>query len=526
MRAVRWGLVPAIPAPAPCPVGWPPCAGHPDEEEGVTADHHVLLTVDDQALAAAIEHELRATLPSAQIVPATGRASFEAAVKERPPEAVVCACRLAAFGALEALELVRGWGLHVPVIVVGGPADAEVAVEHMRAGAADFLLPDSTPRVGEAVLAALARRPAPGSPVPPAPPDDPARARDLELLRASEHLFRRIFDINPVAMLVVDPDTEAVLEANVAVADLYGTTREKIVGIPYYKLTGDLDRGLEPALYGVPVGTRVVTPADHRRADGRLLDLEIAATPIECRGVQALLCALRPAGAPAAGPALPAAPASASDLVRGFTGEVGGLLNNMRGYADELMVQIAALHGDPVGARELGDQIRRGDLLLRQLRVLDGDDEAMPELFDLNEVVGTADVLLTPVLRPEIELVLEPGKGELNLYADRSQVEMALACLVSSSVNAMPDGGRIVIRSGAISADLAWFAVEDQGAPIHQDGLPLLFEPFPDPSLLGRRTGLELAACKRVIDELGGQVEVTSGAYRGMSVLVMVPRAR
>ncbi len=42
----------------------------------------------------------------------------------------------------------------------------------------------------------------------------------------------------------------------------------------------------------------------------------------------------------------------------------------------------------------------------------------------------------------------------------------------------------------------------------------------------GCRTGLELAACKRIIDGLGGQVEVTSGAYRGMRVLVMMPRAR
>lgn len=340
-----------------------------------------------------------------------------------------------------------------------------------------------------------------------------------------EHLFRHIFEINPVAMLIVDPDTEAVLEANAALGELYGMARETIVGIPYYKLTGDLDRGLEPALYGLPAGARVVTAADHRRADGSLLDLEIAATPIEYQGVQALLCAMRPAGKPAAGQGLGAAPASASGLVRGFTGEVGGLLNNLRGYADELMVQIAALHGDPVGARELGDQIRRGDLLLRQLRVLDGDDEAIPELFDLNEVIGAADVLLTPVLRPEIELVLEPGQGELNLFADRSQVEMALACLVSSSVNAMPDGGRLVVRAGALSADMAWFGVEDEGAPIRPDGLPLVFEPFPEPSLLGRRTGLELAAFKHILDEIGGRVEVSSGTYRGVSVLVMVPRA-
>ncbi|HPC83307.1 MAG TPA: ATP-binding protein [Thermoanaerobaculaceae bacterium] len=343
---------------------------------------------------------------------------------------------------------------------------------------------------------------------------------------ASEQLYRRIFETSPAAMLVVDPDTEAVLEANAAVAELYGTSRDRIAGAPYYTLTGDLERGLEPALYGVPPGTRVVTPADHKRADGTPLDLEIAATPIDHHGIPALLCVLRPASKAAPSPSLPVPRADAADLVQGFIAEVSALLNHMRGYADELMIQIAGLHGDPVGARELGDHIARGDLLVRQLRILDGHEVPMPETFDLNEMMSGADVFLSPVLRPDIQLVLEPGTGEVELYADRSQVEMAVACLVSNAVNAMPDGGKVAVRSGALSSELAWFAVEDEGAPIQQDSLPLLFEPFQEASVLGRRTGLELAAFKRVIDSLGGEVEVTSGAYRGLSILVMLPRAR
>ena len=342
----------------------------------------------------------------------------------------------------------------------------------------------------------------------------------------SEQLYHRIFETSPVAILVVDPDSEAVLEANHAVAELYGTTRERLIGVPYFRLTGDLERGLEPALYGVPPGARVVTPADHKRSDGTVLDLEITATPFDHHGISAMLCVLRPTPKPAAGPDLPVPRADASDLVQGFVAEFGALLNHMRGYADELMVQIAGLHGDPVGARELGDHIGRGDLLVRQLRVLDGREIPMPETFDLNEVIAGAEVFLSPVLRPDIQLVLEPGTSEVELHADRTQLEMAVACLVSCSVNAMPDGGRVAVRSGALTSELGWFAVEDEGAPIQQDSLPLLFEPFQDPSLLGRRTGLELAAFKRVIDGLSGEVEVTSGGYRSMSVLVMLLRAK
>jgi PAS domain S-box-containing protein len=487
----------------------------------VNGEHRILLTVDDQALAAAIKHELRRALPTAEIATAGDRASFEAAITQCLPELVVCAGRLQAFDALEVIALLRRSDLALPVVVVSGPVGEEVAAAYMKAGAADFLLTESIPRVGQVVLAVLAGGPVAGGQETPSSEVRPAE----EQSGTGEQVFRRIFKSNPVAMLVVDPDTETVLEANTALAELYGTTRDRIVGAPYDRLTGDGDRGLEPALYGVAPGVRVVTPADHRRADGSLLDLEVAAIPIDFHGTQAMLCAVRRAEEPAASPELPVPPAVASDLVKGFVAEVGALLNHMRGYSDELIVQIAALNGDPVGARELGDQIGRGDLLLRQLRVLDGQEVPIPELFDLNEMVATADVVLAPVLRPEIALHLEPGTGEVSLFADRSRVEMALACLVASSVNAMPDGGRVVVRSGALSGTLAWFAVEDEGVPIHQDSLPLLFEPFQEESLLGRRTGLELAAFKRVVDELGGQAEVSGGAYRGMSVLVMLPRA-
>lgn len=495
------------------------------EEASVRGDHRVLLAVDDQALAVEIRRAIGEALPAAQVATAIDRESFAAAVRDWQPALVVCAVRLAGFDAFEALALLRHWGQTLPVVVVSDAVGEEMAVGYLKAGAADFVSRDNIHRFGDAVLAILDRQAVESSPIASAPPEVQPSSHDDLGLDESARLFRHIFEINPVALLVVDPDNEVVLDASRAAGELYGLPLDRIVGASYFKLTGDVDRGLEPALYGVADGTRVVTPADHRHADGTLLDLEITATPLDYQGARAMLCALRRVDKARGGPELPLPSAVATDFVRGFIDEVGSLLNHMRGYADELMVQIAGLHGDPVGARELGDHIGRGDLLLRQLRVLEGHDVAVPEVFDLNEIISVGDVLLSPVLRPDIELVLEPGKGDLNLFADRSQVEMALACLVSSSANAMLDGGRVIIRAGALSADLAWFAVEDEGAPLHQDSLPLLFEPFQDPSLLGRKTGLELAACKRVIDELGGQIEVTCGDYRGMSVLVILPRA-
>src|SRR5262245_3921173 len=77
---------------------------------------------------------------------------------EHPPEIILSDFSMPQFTALDALRLMKDRGLDIPVIVVSGCIGEEMAVECMRAGAADYLLKDRLCRLGHSISQALARK--------------------------------------------------------------------------------------------------------------------------------------------------------------------------------------------------------------------------------------------------------------------------------------------------------------------------------------------------------------------------------
>jgi PAS domain S-box-containing protein len=101
----------------------------------------------------------------------------------------------------------------LPVVVMSGLGNQDVALAAVQAGAQDYLVKGhvdeySLPR---AIHYAIERK------------------RAERALRESEELFRQIVDINPNCIFIKDAEGRYIL-ANEAMAELYGTTPEEIVG--------------------------------------------------------------------------------------------------------------------------------------------------------------------------------------------------------------------------------------------------------------------------------------------------------
>ncbi|HEX7153379.1 MAG TPA: PAS domain S-box protein [Thermoanaerobaculia bacterium] len=104
----------------------------------------------------------------------------------------------------------------------------------------------------------------------------------------SEQHFRSIFDNSHDAILVLDPVTERVLEANARACELYGVTLDQLLG------TSMLDFSTNPEELA-PVVARlfergvVEFDTTQRRADGTLLHLQVRASRIDYFGRDAIL---------------------------------------------------------------------------------------------------------------------------------------------------------------------------------------------------------------------------------------------
>ncbi|HET8645465.1 MAG TPA: diguanylate cyclase, partial [Vicinamibacteria bacterium] len=117
----------------------------------------VLLLEDDPLDLELIEDELRRGLPEATLTVVSGRPQFLAALRRDPPDVVLVDYSVPGYGGMDALGDVMDQAPTVPVVVVTGSLDDQMAVEVIKAGAADYVLKDRLARLVPAIAAALDR---------------------------------------------------------------------------------------------------------------------------------------------------------------------------------------------------------------------------------------------------------------------------------------------------------------------------------------------------------------------------------
>jgi signal transduction histidine kinase/ActR/RegA family two-component response regulator len=128
----------------------------------------------------------------------------------------------------------------------------------------------------------------------------------------------------------------------------------------------------------------------------------------------------------------------------------------------------------------------------------------------------------------ELEMELEPDLPAIT--GNESEVREALTNLILNSVDAMPQGGRLTIRthtygrdrSGGAAATHVMVEVTDTGTGMDEETRRRCLEPFF--STKGRRgTGLGLAMVYGIVERHDGSVEIDSTPGRGTTVRVVFP---
>ncbi len=103
---------------------------------------------------------------------------------------------------------------------------------------------------------------------------------NVRALRDSEVRYRSLFHDTRAVMLVVDPQSGTVVDANPAAAQFYGWSYEELAGMPFARLN--------PGARTLAAPEQRVDEARHRRADGTQRDVEVFSSPITV-GDQALV---------------------------------------------------------------------------------------------------------------------------------------------------------------------------------------------------------------------------------------------
>jgi signal transduction histidine kinase len=225
-------------------------------------------------------------------------------------------------------------------------------------------------------------------------------------------------------------------------------------------------------------------------------------------------------------------------LAGGIAHDFNNLLTAIIGYAELINDRDGA---DPT-VRQHADLIRKAGeqaaTLTRQLLAFSRKQLLQPKVIDLNDLVVDMEQLLRRVIGERFELITRPEAEDGRVMADPGQVEQVILNLGVNARDAMPTGGRLVIRTANIrlttetapqisasltEGDYVELSVTDTGAGMDEETKVRIFEPFFTTKGPGKGTGLGLATVYGIVSQTGGGICVDSEPGKGSTFRIYFP---
>jgi two-component system cell cycle sensor histidine kinase/response regulator CckA len=225
-------------------------------------------------------------------------------------------------------------------------------------------------------------------------------------------------------------------------------------------------------------------------------------------------------------------------LSGGIAHDFNNLLGVIIGYSQVMKRSLGSSHSSYEHAEEIEKASQRAVSLTRQLLAFSRQQVLEPAILTLNVLVSDMEKMLPRLLGEDIkvDLSLDPALGQVK--ADQSQLEQVLMNLAVNARDAMPDGGKLTVRTANEDLDLAYtrqhpgskpgryvvLAVTDTGTGMDPETQAHIFEPFFTTKERDKGTGLGLSTVYGVVKQSGGYIAVDSEKGKGSSFSIFLPR--
>jgi signal transduction histidine kinase len=216
--------------------------------------------------------------------------------------------------------------------------------------------------------------------------------------------------------------------------------------------------------------------------------------------------------------------AVAGQLTAAFAHEVGTplnlvnshlqLLEGQEGLPEKTRDRLGVIHAQ---IPRVGDIVRRMMDLTRRPRI-------HPEAVALAPLVADLQRLWSPALAVHGVTFSMLAPDPCLLYVDRKQMEQLFINLVNNSVDAMTDGGSLMLKVEAEPDGKRWqVSLADTGSGIPANLLAKVFKPMFTTKPEGKGTGLGLAICREIVRAHGGEIHVESVEGQGTTMIFSLP---
>jgi PAS domain S-box-containing protein len=387
------------------------------------------------------------------------------------------------------------------------------------------------------------------------------RVREQEAMRRSHHqlkqalveseqarhiadeLIRGVLHAAPVALVVLDLDRRVRLW-NPAAERVFDWTEAEVLGQPYPLILPDKEAEFHDLMDRIVRGASLVAVQTQRRdRHGKSIDVSVSSAALRApdgavNGVLIVLADVTERVALEAEVRRAQKLEAVGRLAGGIAHDFNNLLTVINGCCDLMRLRRGADDPEQQLLESVHGAGERAAALTRQLLAFGGNQLRQPRVLDVNAIVADLVKLLGRLIGADIELQLVLDPAPLLVHADQAQVEQVIMNLALNARDAMPQGGRLGIRTNCVDLDqnasvshpqlrpgpYAVLTIEDNGTGMDEAAQAHLFEPFFTTKGPGKGTGLGLATVYAAVQQSGGAIEVRTASNEGTTVRVFIPR--
>ncbi len=224
-------------------------------------------------------------------------------------------------------------------------------------------------------------------------------------------------------------------------------------------------------------------------------------------------------------------------LAGGVAHDFNNLLMVINGYTEVLLEQLEKDSEMHHKVESIQQAAERAATLTRQLLAFSRKQLLELKVVDVNNVISDMERLLRPLIGENIELITRLSSEAGHTKADSGQLEQVIMNLVVNAKDAMPEGGRLVLQSSAVTVRHGFgkhgfiqpgrytvISVEDTGHGMDKETQSRIFEPFFTTKEKGKGTGLGLSTVYGIVKQSNGYVFAQSEPGAGTTFFVYLPR--
>ena len=223
-------------------------------------------------------------------------------------------------------------------------------------------------------------------------------------------------------------------------------------------------------------------------------------------------------------------------LASGIAHELGTPLNVIFGRSQLIIAE--ELTPDEVNkySKIIIEQTEYMKNIIRQLLDFARPEKTKREKIELDTLIKQIISILSPSAgKNNINFIVNKElKGNILINVDEVQIKQVLINIIVNSIQAMPEGGDILINYGIKKLfsknenkkekhKHLIISISDTGPGISPDALTYIFDPFFTTKKIGRGTGLGLSVAYGIINEHKGWIEVESELNKGCTFSIFIP---